>query len=95
MPRAVFHFEGRKLRALASSPDVTIYFTAHAEQRMRERGVSRIDIQSILRTGTVAEVQGDGRWLAQGRDQDGRTIRVVVVAEEREIEITIITVIAD
>ena len=93
-PRSqAFHHEGRRLRDLAARPDVLVLFTMHAEQRMRERDVSRIDVQSILRRGAVVELQEAGKWLVEGRDMDGRTIRAVVAPDEEEGEIVVVTVI--
>jgi uncharacterized DUF497 family protein len=83
------------MRGLAQQPGVLIFFSPHAEIRMLERKVSRIDVEAVLRTGAVIDVEsrwsGD-RWTVQGSDQDGRAIRVVAIPNEDEIEIVVVTV---
>jgi hypothetical protein len=93
-----FHDEGRRLRALASDPDIQIFYSGHAELRMAEREISRFVVDRIIRAGSVIDVEcplgSDERWKAQGMDTNGRTIHVVLIPHEAEIEIDIITVIA-
>lgn len=60
---------------------------------MRERRVSRLDIEATLRAGAVVEVQPEDRLRVQGRDRDGRLIEVIAVPDTDEIEITVVTVI--
>jgi|GEM_PF-4707844 len=60
---------------------------------MRERGVSRLDIEATLQAGAVVELQPEDRLRVQGRDRDGRLIEVIAVADADEIEITVVTVI--
>jgi len=98
MPKnvALFENEGSRLRELARDPNVLIIFTKHAQDRMRERSVSRIDIQSILKRCSVVkfeESRWEETWRAEGKDRDGRVLQVEVVPYERELEIKIITVI--
>lgn len=96
-----FHDEGRRLRALASDPDVLILIPpegprGHARQRMRERRISRATVERILKAGAVIEVErplrGEERWKAQGTDVDGNIIHIVIIPRETEIEIEVITV---
>ena len=89
-----FHFESKQLRDLANREDVSFRFSLHAEERMLEYDVSRLDVQSVVRSGAVTDVQPDGRLRVQGRDRDGRDIGVVVAPEEERLVIVIVTVIS-
>lgn len=92
-----FHDEGRRLRALASDPDIDIFFSVHARRRMGERKVAKFVVERIIGAGSVIDVEcplgGEERWTAQGMDADGRAIHVVLIPREAEIEIDVITVI--
>ena len=89
-----FHVESKELREFANREDVAFRFSRHAEERMHEYDVSRLDVQSVVRRGAVIDVQPDGRLRVQGRDLDGRDIEVVVAPEEERLIIVIVTVIS-
>lgn len=92
-----FHDEGRRLRALASDPDIQIFHSAHAQIRMGGRKVPRYVVERIIGAGSVIDVEcplgREERWKVQGTDTDGHTIHVVLIPREAEIEIVVVTVI--
>jgi len=63
----------------------------HGLQRVRERGVDPVDVESIVRGSTDLEPGYRGRWIAWGCI-GGRRIKVVVqpVSPDRCIIVTII-----
>jgi hypothetical protein len=85
-----------RIRGIAwNSGDVI--FTAHAEQRMEERGISMPDVLEVLRGGYIDEVpirEFDGEWKCKitMRYQTGRTIGVVTVIVDDRNELIIVTV---
>ena len=62
---------------------------------MRERSVTYADVEHVLRRGQVAfiETLGEERWHVEGKDVDGRSIRVVTVLKEEVLVIKVITVV--
>ena len=95
MAAPAYHNEGSRLRRLARTPGVLLDFTLHSEKRMRQRGVSRLDIKSSLTAGAVTRVELHGieeRWTVQGHDKDGRQIEIIVIVYEEEKEIIILSV---
>ena len=81
---------------VANDPNVLIFYDdPHIEKRMKQRKVSKLDVKSILTSCAVINVELDvfeERWTAEGRDQDGRLLRIVVVTNEVEREIDVVTV---
>lgn len=68
----------------------------HARQRAKERGVSVLIAERVIRRGRVVmlgvEADGSERWTIAGRDPDGRPINVVVTAVSAGV-VRVITVI--
>jgi hypothetical protein len=63
---------------------------------MRERGITELDIQSILRAGAVVDVT-PGRynlenWRVIGHDDDGGEISVIACVNQEKNEAMIVTV---
>jgi hypothetical protein len=54
----------------------------HAEKRMLERDVTRFEVERVLKSGPVLNIETDPdrteRWRVAGRDDGGRRIEVVV-----------------
>ena len=94
-PRSqTFHFESKQLRDLANREGIGFRYDWHIEKRMRERDISKLDVQSVIRRGAVIELQPEGRMKVQGRDRDGRDIEVIVVPEEERLVIAVVSVFA-
>ena len=95
MSTAVFHDEGRRLRALACRDGVTVAFGPHAEREMRKDRLTRVDVLSILRRCSVIGCELhllEWRWTASGRTCDGELVEIVCVIEEEKIRIDVVTV---
>ncbi len=89
-----FANEASRLRILARNRAVQLRFTKHGLEELQKDNISRIDVQNMLRRCRVTLVEdrkGEETWRAEGADNDGRPIAVVVVAYEEELTIKIIT----
>jgi hypothetical protein len=88
----------RKIAALRADPDFKLFLTSHVRLRMREREVSFVDLQHVIERGAVTEDQsehGETKLRMRGRDVDGRSLDIVIVIDEGEVSIRVVTVIAD
>jgi hypothetical protein len=74
--------ESAALRKLLSD-GAEIVWSRHAEQRLRQRQVSKLDAERIIRRGSVTgldmQASGEERWQLAGADPDGCAFTVVVV----------------
>ncbi len=64
-------------------PDYDVRLTRHARDRMAERRIRLPQLERVLRTGSLTEVERDIRtgrdkYRVTGRDADGRDLHVVV-----------------
>lgn len=94
MANPAHHDEGRRLRKIATAPGVLISYTDHALERMAERGISRLDVRHVLKTGFVARVEmnkGEETWNVRGTDLDERDLEIVIVAYDEVIRIKVIS----
>lgn len=65
---------------------------------MREREVSFVDLQHVIERGAVTEDQSEHgltKLRMRGRDVDGRSLDIVIVIDEGEVSMRVVTVIAD
>ncbi len=88
----------RKIKRLRSEPGFKVFPTNHVRLRMRERHVSFLDLLQVIERGAVIEDQsehGETKLRMSGRDVDGRAVDIVVVVNESEPSLRVITVIAD
>ncbi|MBK1663989.1 hypothetical protein CKO38_01910 [Rhodospirillum rubrum] len=88
------HDETRRLHALATNPGTLWEFRAHAQDEMRKDGITKPDVQTVLRRSAVVKVEQarfEETWLVHGKDCDERTLEIVVVAYEDVLRIKIIT----
>lgn len=73
-----------------------IVWTAHATKRSRERHISKLIAERVLRRGNIDQIEtpldGDETWRVVGTDNDGRRIGVVITLKEDVCVIRIITV---
>lgn len=60
-----------------------ITLSGHARQRMRERNVSREDIEAVMSSRGVAHPSAKKR-TQRGRDRSGRRLEVVYTEVEKE-----------
>lgn len=88
-----------RLHHIARSDDFLLVIPTggHAQQRMRERGIGRSDVEKILRAGSViraeTDVRGRDTWRVAGRDEDGERIEVVVGLTDEPMVLMLDTVI--
>lgn len=67
-----------------------IEYTYHAENRMRERRISRLEVEAALRFGEGRPGR-DGTWVYEYRTMQGTLIRVIVLEEfEAAVVITVV-----
>jgi hypothetical protein len=94
MSEQSFISETQIVRRVAGNPKCRWSYTRHAEHRMIERGITASDIENVLINGQVMmqENKQDILWRVQGRDLDGRWVRVIVAVREYEIKIKVVTV---
>ncbi|GBQ62789.1 hypothetical protein AA0243_2965 [Novacetimonas hansenii NRIC 0243] len=89
--------ERRRLQN-AITQGARIVWTHHATQRSRERHISKLIAERVLRRGNIDQIEapldGDETWRVVGTDNDGRRIGVVVTLKDDVCIIRIITVMA-
>lgn len=79
--------ETAKLRAvMASDTPKRFWWTSHGRQEMRRDEILESDVQRVCRNGTVTWVEWkkDEIWHVEGRDIDGRSIRVIMILIEED-----------
>lgn len=70
----------------------SVRLTAHAQYQMKERNVSKDEIENTLRSPIKTTTQSDGRIQAVSKfEQQGKTYLRVVIYEETPDEIVVIT----
>ena len=80
-------------------PNFSIGVTKHARARMEQREIQLPQIRTVLRTGSVVQVESDIRsgldkYRVSGHDADGRSLEVVVNLDETGTgRVVIVTVI--
>lgn len=84
--------ETARLRKLVSY-EFTIRYTNHARDEMRADDIIHADVQVVLSLGRVTWVERkqEPLWHVEGRDVDGRSIRLVVAAYEHVATIKVVT----
>jgi hypothetical protein len=95
MPKNQYTDQGRRLRALARDTSVQFRWTRHALEEMNSDNITRNDVRTVLRKGLVIRVESnryEETWNCLGIDLDERKIEIVVVANENELSIKVITV---
>lgn len=90
-----FAREVSTLRRVLADPAHQIWWSRHANEKMAERGIVQADVTRVLKTGTVTfvETKRDELWHIEGKDLDGRSIRVIATVMEAEITIKVVTAI--
>ena len=95
MPVPKYDNEAQQLRSLASADGVTIACSPHADDEMRKDHQTRPDILTILRACSVVNIElvnSEWRWTAEGTNADSEVVNVVVVVDEPNLRIDVITV---
>jgi Domain of unknown function (DUF4258) len=95
MRQPSFASETKLVRRLASDPDCNWTFTKHSIEEMADEDppLTHSDIEEIIAKGSVVfiEFKKDILLRVRGADIDGRTTEVVVVADEPDKSIRIVT----
>ncbi|WP_421935890.1 DUF4258 domain-containing protein [Phenylobacterium sp.] len=83
-----------RLRAMMNN-GASVWYTRHAERdELPADGIAKIDVENMLRrcsVGLIEDRGGEETWHAQGKDNDGRALTVVVVAYDDTNSIKVIT----
>lgn len=90
----MYEAEASRLRELARQESVRFLYTKHAEVELAKDGISKLEIQRMLRrcrVSLIEESRGEETWRAEGSNLDGRSITAVVVAYEDRVIIKIVT----
>jgi hypothetical protein len=91
---AVYHDEGRRLRAVAKDRLVRFAYTTHALAELRKDQLTKVDVEFVLKRAAIVGIgssKGEETWNAQGRDTDERLVEIVIVLYEYEKKIKIVT----
>lgn len=77
----------RRIQELARGGNVT--FLPHAQQRMKERDISRSGVLRVLRYGARCEAYDVDGWRVFGKDEEGQDLAVGVFIEEGVLVATV------
>jgi hypothetical protein len=93
MPVTVLQKETNRLRAVIQSPSHRLRITVHARDEMRNDDIIHADVVWVLRVGVVRwmEMKKDELWHVEGKDVDGRSIRLVVAVYDDEVLVKVVT----
>ncbi|EGG78900.1 hypothetical protein SXCC_00422 [Gluconacetobacter sp. SXCC-1] len=87
--------ERRRLQN-AITQGAQIVWTNHAQKRSRERHISKLIAERVLRRGTIDQIEApltdDETWRVVGTDNNARRIGVVVTLKDDVCIIRVITV---
>ena len=81
-----------------SKDSANVYFTGHAEQRMKERGFFDTDVFRVLRYGSIpkrpkfSKEHQDWTYVMELRLKSGITLGVVVAMEPLPTDVVVVTV---
>lgn len=68
---------------------MSVKLTRHAEERLRQRGISREDVESALKRPNGRTIVGEmGSVWVYGYDTSGRILKVCVATDDRSRVIT-------
>ncbi|WP_372425188.1 DUF4258 domain-containing protein [Salinarimonas chemoclinalis] len=84
---------------MASEPDFELGLSAHARERLEQRGLTIADLRWVLRTGFVTapwrpgRLPGTFRYAVDGASPNtgSRKLRLVVVPDEEQCRIFVVT----
>lgn len=62
--------------------------TIHAQDRLRQRGITREDVEKVLNAPFRNEPGQPGSLWVWGRDTQGRILKVCISAHDRNVVIT-------
>ncbi|MGH7104421.1 MAG: DUF4258 domain-containing protein [Acetobacteraceae bacterium] len=85
--------ETARLHAIVSGGGLRIRFTGHARQEMAKDAITEPDAMQVPKHGRVTwiETKKEEQWHVEGRDVDGKSIRLVVVVYPEEAAVKVIT----
>jgi len=86
--------ETARLRKVFANPSKRFRFTRHSFEEMANDDIFEADIRHVLGGGYVTwiETKTDELWHVEGKDIDGRSIRVIVAVDEAALVIKVVTV---
>jgi hypothetical protein len=83
-----------RLRQAARREDARFLYRAHALDEIGNDGVSKLEVENMLRRCRVTQVELNGcdeTLRAEGSDADGRPLVAIVVLYEETVVIKVIT----
>ena len=85
--------ETSALHHVMMDPEKRIRFTKHSLEEMKDDKIIEAHVRAVLSDGKVTwiETKRDQLWHVEGRDVDERSIRLVVVVDEAEKRIKVVT----
>jgi len=86
--------ETARLRKAVSDPPWNLKLTAHAREEMAADNILAAAASHVLKHGQVVWMEVGKRgetWHVEGRDVDGRSIRLVVAVDEAGSAVTVVT----
>jgi len=69
--------------------DGDFFVSFHAELRMQERFITKMDIMHVGKFYTLTKKQEHGSWLIEGQDVDGDSLSVVCTLQGNVLIITV------
>ena len=77
----------------------TVDYTGHCwHERMRQRNVSTLDVEHLLRQGHIMReaewdsYDGDWKYRIEGTDVEGEDLTAILVVREQDLSVLVITV---
>ncbi len=94
--RALLMMETAKLKKIWRDPGMRLRITVHARAEMANDSILETDVRFVISKSGVCWVEWkkDELWHVEGRDIDGRSIRLVVAVNEAEITVKLVTAMA-
>ena len=92
-PQSYEHVTGL-IRAIASEEGVTVSFTNHARERMKERNIEYSDALFVLKNCVVTDERLEkGEWVhnAKGKNVDGEIVTFAVVEYRSQRRLKIVS----
>lgn len=95
MAETAYVIETEWLHDVLTVEGADVFFWKSAEDQMRLLGITRPEIVGFLRDARIVDSDREDtgwRWVADGEDTVGRTLRVILEVESNTIRIEVIEV---
>jgi hypothetical protein len=94
--QAILMTETAALMRVWRNPGARLRITNHAREEMAKDGILESDVRYVITHNGVCwiEKKRDLLWHVEGRDIDGKSIRLVLTVVEAEIVVKLVTAMA-